>query len=129
MISPESKWVTFNEGDNIYLVPMPFEGLFSIPIAIDKKDGKGALPVKKLSDQGGIHPSWLNENTVQFGSGSQYFTYNTESSKKETHDINLVVPRNIPQGTIVLSGARILTMDNRKVIDNGDIVIKKGRIS
>jgi len=39
------------------------------------------------------------------------------------------VPRNIPQGTIVLSGARILTMDNRKVIDNGDIVIKKGRIS
>ena len=129
MISPESKWVTFNEGDNIYLVPMPFKGLFSSPIAIDKKDGKGALPVKKLSDQGGIHPSWLNETTVQFGSGSQYFTYNIESSNKETHDINLVIPRNIPQGTIVLSGARILTMDNRKVIDNGDIVINKGRIS
>ena len=34
--------INIEEGDNIYLVPMPFKGLFSSPIAIDKKDGKGS---------------------------------------------------------------------------------------
>src|SRR5205823_4135184 len=43
--------------------------------------------------------------------------------------INLTVPRPLPTGAIALTGARIVTLDHRKVVERGTLVIKGGRIS
>ena len=129
MLSPDAKWVAFNEGDNIYLVPLPLGGRGANPVVIDKREGRNALPVRQLSREGGIHPSWRDSNTVQFGSGTRYFTYDVQTEKADTFDIELTVPRDLAQGTVVLAGARILTMDDRRVIESGDIVARNGRIA
>src|SRR5882762_6025299 len=43
-------------------------------------------------------------------------------------DVTIRVPRDIPRGTVVLRGARIISMKGDEVIDNGDIVITDNRI-
>ncbi|PYP17846.1 MAG: amidohydrolase [Gemmatimonadetes bacterium] len=43
-------------------------------------------------------------------------------------DVTINVPRDIPRGTVVLRGARIITMKGDEVIENGDIVVKDNRI-
>lgn len=43
-------------------------------------------------------------------------------------DVAIRVPRDVPQGTVVLRGARIVSMKGDDVIDNGDIVVTGNRI-
>ncbi len=42
--------------------------------------------------------------------------------------IRIAAPRDIPRGTAVLRGARVITMRGDEVIENGDIVIRDNRI-
>jgi Tol biopolymer transport system component len=43
-------------------------------------------------------------------------------------DVPLQVPVDVPHGTLVLHGARIITMRGREVIDRGDLVVGDNRI-
>src|SRR5262249_3410147 len=54
--------------------------------------------------------------------------YHADSEKTDTAEMKLSVPRPLPTGTIALTGARIVTLDNRKVIERGTVLIKGGRI-
>jgi len=47
---------------------------------------------------------------------------------KET-EITVTMPRPKPQGSVVLRGARIITMKGDEVIDNGDVVVTGNRIA
>ena len=38
------------------------------------------------------------------------------------------VARDMPQGTIVLRGARVITMKDREIVDNADVVVRNNRI-
>ncbi len=125
-ISPDGKWVGFEEGDNVYIMPFDAKGTGANPLEVDKK--KGRFAVKQLSFEGGLYPHWKDSATLEFGSANKYFSYQVESEKTATQEIHLQVPRALPQGTIALTGARILTMDNGQVIENGTISIKGDRI-
>ncbi|MGE5800918.1 MAG: amidohydrolase family protein [Gemmatimonadota bacterium] len=48
----------------------------------------------------------------------------------EPQRVNLAirVPRDVPQGTVVLRGARIISMKGDEVIENGDVVVTNNRI-
>jgi Tol biopolymer transport system component len=43
-------------------------------------------------------------------------------------DVTIRVPRDVPLGTVVLRGARIVSMKGDEVIDNGDVVVTGNRI-
>ncbi|HYU10838.1 MAG TPA: amidohydrolase family protein [Gemmatimonadales bacterium] len=43
-------------------------------------------------------------------------------------DVTINVPRDIPRGTVVLRGARIISMKGDEVIDNGDVVVTDNHI-
>jgi Tol biopolymer transport system component len=45
------------------------------------------------------------------------------------HDVVITAARDVPRGTVVLRGARIITMKGDEVIANGDIVVKDNRIT
>jgi hypothetical protein len=126
-ISPDGRWLAFQEGDNTYLLPFPLMGTGTTPTRIDKR--KGRLPVTPISTQGGNFPRWRNAATLEFVSGPQYSAYNVETKSAETAAIKLTVPRPTPAGAIALTGARLITLDHRKVIDHGTIVVKAGRVS
>ena len=44
-------------------------------------------------------------------------------------DVEITVPKDRPRGTVVLSGARLLTMRGDEVIPRGDIVVRDNRIA
>jgi hypothetical protein len=105
---------------------MPWAGTGSEPVELNKRHGK--LPVRRLSLEGGLFPRWRSAETVEFGSASRYFTYRVDSETADTVNITLEVPRRIPEGTIALTGARIVTLVEDEVIESGTVVIDGSRI-
>ncbi len=124
--SPDGKWVAFSEGDNVYLTPLPFAGAGKEPPHIDRKKPK--LPVTQLSFEGGLFPRWRNATVLDFGSGNRHFAYDVGSKTTSTTEISLELPRVRARGTIALTGARIVTLDSRRVIERGTVVVEDGWI-
>jgi Tol biopolymer transport system component len=124
--SPDGKWVAFQEGDNVYLMPLPWIG-GGEPIRVDKK--KPGLAIKQLSLEGGDFPRWRSATVVEFGSGPHYYAYHTDTGQTTTTEIKLKVARDIPKGSIALTGARIITLQNRQVIEKGTVVVSGSRIT
>ena len=125
--SPDGKWVAFNEGDNIYVVPLPAGGSGREAVHVDRKNPK--LPVKQLSNEGGLFPRWRNASTVEFGSGPRYFAHHLDAEETDTVDIRLSIPRDQARGTVALRGARLVTLENREVIESGTLLVRDGRIT
>ena len=113
--------------NNAYVTPTPptaFGG--AVPV---ETGPAGLLPVTKLSTAGGLFVRWRDANTVTYGSGPQFVSWNLTTKHADTTTIRLTVPRDIPAGTIAFTNARILTMVSRQVIPHGTIVVKAGRIT
>jgi Tol biopolymer transport system component len=127
VVSPGGDRVAFNEGDNIYLMPFPEQGAAANPVHVDRTDG--TLPVTRLSRAGGILPRWRNATTVEFGSGPRYFAFDAELGSADTITIDLKLPRARADGVIALTGARIVTLEDARVIESGTIVVENGRIA
>ena len=127
VISPGGDWIAFNEGDNVYLTPLPAGGTAGDPVVVDKKNG--TLPVHRLSRTGGLFPSWRDGRTVQFGSGPTYIAYDVTTGRADTTEIDLRVPRDFAPGTIALTDARIITLEDRAVIESGTVFVRDGRIA
>lgn len=77
--------------------------------------------------------SWASDakvgvKLVKADSEEKESTEEAEPGKQE-YTINLEVPRFIPDGTVALTGARIITMNGDQVIDNGTVVITGNRIT
>jgi Tol biopolymer transport system component/imidazolonepropionase-like amidohydrolase len=124
--SPDGKWVAYQESDNVYLAPLPEFGTGGSPVRIEHNRSK--LPVTKLSKEGGLFPRWRDGTTVEFGSGNRYFAYHTATQKADTFEIKLESPRDIPNGTVAFTNARIVTLANRQVINSGTLVVTGSRI-
>jgi imidazolonepropionase-like amidohydrolase/Tol biopolymer transport system component len=127
VISPDGKWLAFQEGDNVYLMPFPLQGTGATTVRIDKR--RGQLQVTQISTEGGNYPRWRNASTLEFVSGPRFYVHDVTTSNTEITAIALELPRYRANGTIALTGARIITLDQRKVIDRGTIVVKNGRIT
>ncbi|MXX70806.1 MAG: amidohydrolase family protein [Gemmatimonadetes bacterium] len=129
MISPDGRHAAFNEGDNAYLVPVP-SGAAGLGGAVAVAKKGGMLPVRQLSRRGGIFPGWRDARTVEFGSAASYYTHDVASETTDTFQIALEVPRgSLGMGTVAITGARIITLENRQVIENGTLVATDGRIT
>jgi Tol biopolymer transport system component len=124
--SPDGRWVAFAEGFNVYVAPMPEISEGGTETRIDKRLD---ADVRRLTLEGGLYPRWRGPTTLEFGSGVRYYRYDVETQRTDTAWIDLRVPRAIPNGTIAITGARILPMNGGGVIERGDIVVRGGRIS
>jgi Tol biopolymer transport system component len=125
-VSPDAKWLAFTLGANAFIAPMSATG-YAGALPVIGKSG-GALPVTQLSTLGGLFPRWRNARTLTFGNGNQFVSYDVASKRTDATTIKLSVPRDLPRGSIALTNARILTMENRQVIAKGTIVVRAGRI-
>jgi Tol biopolymer transport system component len=125
--SPTGEWVAFQEGDNVYVSAMAWGGLGGGALRVEKR--RGAIPVTQLTRDGGLFPRWRDRTTLEYGSGPRYYVHHVETGRTDTLTMQLSVPRDIPQGSVALTGARIVTLSNRQVIENGTIVINGSRIA
>jgi Tol biopolymer transport system component len=127
VVSPDGQSIAFEEGDNMYLMPFPEFGSGTAPLRVDRR--KPALATLTLSTAGGNFPHWRDADTLTFGSANRFFVYHVGEGRTDTREIHLNVPRDTPHGTLALTGARIVTLKSREVIEHGDIIIKNDRIT
>ena len=126
-LSPDGSRVAYEEGDNIYVSPLPLNATGEQPVSLDKK--MPAMPAKAASQDGGLFPHWRDANSVEFGISNKYLVFHVNSGKTDTTEIKLSIPRAVASGTIALINARIITLANKQVIEKGTIVVKAGRIT
>lgn len=127
MVSPDGKWVAFAQGMDVFLAPLPVLGTGGAVPQISKNGG--SMPATRLSSEGGMYPRWRGSDVVDFGSANRFFAHHLSSGKTDTTSVKLSAPRDLPAGSIALTGARIITLDHRRVINSGTVVIKGGRIA
>jgi len=138
VLSPDNKWIVFSHLHKVYLAPVPLTGK-----TLDIDNNTKSVPVSQIARDAGINLHWSNDSKkVHWTLGEEYFTNkisdrftflpNSPDSipPMDTTGIrmNLVANTDKPSGVIALSGARIITMEGDKVIENGVIIINENRI-
>lgn len=85
------------------------------------------IRVERLDALGGLHASYSpGTNTIVYALGPSVFVH--DGSLKE-YRMRIEVPRDTPAGTMLLTGARIVSMHGKEVIENGEVLIRGNRIA
>lgn len=136
--SPDNKWIAFTTLHKLFVAPFVMNGQ---PINLD--NNSKSVPVSELAKDAGINIHWApKSDKVMWTLGDEYlsielknsFTFLPNSPEKlseakiEGIKIGLQAPVDKPTGRIAFTNARIITMDNDKVIENGTLVINENKI-
>lgn len=127
-ISPEGDRAFVDLQGKHYLVTIPKAGKETVNVALSGPTA--AVPFKKMSAFGGDYLSWSADGkTVSWSWGTKLYRQSINEDKPETYDITVEAPRKKPTGTVVISGARIVTMKGDEILEKGDIVVTDNRIA
>ena len=91
-----------------------------------------SVAVTKLSGVGADEIQWAqNGETIAWALGASLFELPAKkgASTPTEFKVSVDAPRATPHGTVVLRGARVITMHGDQIIPNADIVIKDNRIA
>lgn len=133
--SPDGRWIAVRLAHRVYLIRAP--GLGGEPVTVDLSpsgEAKPALPVRQLGGLGADGLGWSKDAASVFWTvGSTIFRQPVEAAWTGSADpqkiaIDLEFPRAKPSGTILLRGAKLITMRGDEVIDNADILVQGNRI-
>ncbi|MDH5644141.1 MAG: amidohydrolase, partial [Gemmatimonadota bacterium] len=132
MMSPTGDRALAQIGNDFYSVVVPQVG-GPVPTVMVSKPDSAAMPTKKLSDIGGEFPAWgADGNTVYWGIGNALVSYDLTNTDEDytprEQRVAIEAPRDIPTGTVILRGARVITMQGDEIVENADVVIENNRI-
>jgi Tol biopolymer transport system component/cytosine/adenosine deaminase-related metal-dependent hydrolase len=131
VLSPDGRWGLTRSGDQLHLLRVPPAGIEtkSLNLLADP-----LTPYLRVSDIGADYFAWAEGGkSVTWGLGATFHrrTFDGEGRLGETRrsDMNVELPRDIPEGSLLLRGATAITMRGDEVIDNADILITGNRIA
>jgi Tol biopolymer transport system component/imidazolonepropionase-like amidohydrolase len=128
-LSPNGQQAFVDLQNRHYLVTIPKAGKETVNVSISGP-GPSAVPVKKMSPEGGDYIEWSRDGkSVSWAWGAKFFRQELTAEKPESVEATIEAPRSRPKGSVVLSGARIVTFKGDEIIERGDIVITDNRIS
>ena len=139
-VAPDGRHFAFRENYHVYALPLP-PGGNAIPISTSV----GEVSTVKASGDGGNFPHWSNGGeTLNWSLGSDLYSASTDDMFVLVADgeeggyeaparyasMSMEVITDVPESTVALTGARIITMadEDGGVIENGVIVIEGNRI-
>jgi imidazolonepropionase-like amidohydrolase/Tol biopolymer transport system component len=127
-MSPDGQRAFINLQNKHFLVTVPKAGKETVTVSI--AGGPSSVPVKKMSADGGDYLAWSRDGkAVTWGWGTRFYRQEISADKPESVDVKVEAARARPKGSVVLSGARIITMKGDEVIERGDIVVTDNRIA
>lgn len=126
-MSPTGDRALIEADRRIYLVdlPGPREGPFVLSMTKPDPD----YAVREISAVGGEFATWNRDgNAVCFSLGTGLFQYDLSLGTLKETRVRIEMPRAVPEGTVVLTGGRAITMRGDEVLPACDIVIERNRI-
>jgi imidazolonepropionase-like amidohydrolase/Tol biopolymer transport system component len=131
-LSPNGEHLAFAERFRVYVTPFAKHGE---TIAIGPKATN--LPIIQLSTRAGESISWNGKNNQLYwtlGPDLYQADVDTQYGKSETKVEPIITSlgfkdnADVPHGTVVFTGGKVITMENDKVIDNGVVIVKDNKI-
>ncbi len=128
-ISPDGTKAFVNLQTKHYLVTIPKAGKETVNVSITGP-GPSSVPVKKMSAEGGDYLGWSKDGkSLTWSWGTKFYRQPVDAEKPESFEAVIEGSRPKPKGTVILTGARIVTMKGDEVIERGDITITDNRIT
>lgn len=147
--SPDGHWIAWKVGHQAYVAPMPPTGGRAVQLGT----GGGAMPSVRLSSHLGEWLAWTDKDSLTWAAGPTVYRVDlsgglpevpeTSKTKKTRRnpwpdgtrapigtpmDTDLRVRRSAHTSTLALTGARVLTMVGKEVLEDGVIIIRGERI-
>jgi WD40 repeat protein len=127
-----------------YLVSLPTGSATPTTIDLTGKDNAPGVAVGRLSCAGVDSIGWLEDGRPYLAAGTRIIVLSTPEVLKryftssagvcpdlpsEQIRVALTVPKPKISGSLLLRGARLLTMRGHEIIERGDLLVSDGRIS
>jgi Tol biopolymer transport system component len=125
-ISADGKWIAAQTSEQLYLVPVPVDPAVEIDLTAPGEPGR------RVTDMGADYFDWRADGSLIWSVGNfvQILPGAKAPAPKSYVELIAELPRARPVGSILLRGARALTMaDGDKVIEDADILITGDRIA
>ncbi|MCZ6696946.1 MAG: hypothetical protein O7A63_10465, partial [Acidobacteria bacterium] len=127
LIAPGGDRLLVEANRHVYIVELPSHR--EEPLTLSVTDPQPSLPVRRISTIGGEIAGWSRDgNGAYFSLGASLFRYDLDSRALDETKIEIEMPRYVPEGTVVLQGARTITMRGDEILPASDIVIARNRI-
>ncbi len=138
VVSPDENWIAFIDLHEVYIAAFPKTGK-PIDLGATTKD----FPVKIVSKDAGLHLHWSGDSKqLHYTLGDQYFSIpleerfslvagNADSLFKVSEkgiDVGLQLKADKPAGIIAFTNARIITMNNGEIIEDGTLLVESNVI-
>jgi len=138
VISPDNNWVAWSELYKVFVAPFPKTGK-----KIGLTSATKIVPVTQVARDAGINIHWsADSKKLHWTLGNEYFSDGLHERFKfikssldslppmDSVGIKISVPieSDQPKGMIAFTNARIITMENNKVIENGTILVEDNMI-
>ncbi len=129
-LSPDGSRAFVSLQGKHYLVTVPRAGRETVEVRIQ---GRGDTPPSRssaMSLEGGDYLDWTADGkAVTWAWGAQFFRQPIDAAEPQKTDIVVELPRSRPKGSVLLTGARIITMKGTEVIPQGDVLVTDNRIA
>ncbi|MEP2937257.1 MAG: amidohydrolase family protein [Gilvibacter sp.] len=138
VVSPDNKWIAFSNLHKAYVAPFN-----SAAATMDLGPNSKVVPVTQIAKDAGINLHWSPDSQkIMWTYGDQYFVNRVAErftflpgSPEEVGDmteagikIGLTATVDKPTDRILLTNARIITMEGDQVIENGAVLINGNKI-
>jgi Tol biopolymer transport system component/imidazolonepropionase-like amidohydrolase len=130
LLSPDGTRAFVSLQGKHFVVPVAKTGRETLEVRVQGR-GDTTVPVTRLSQEGGDYLGWTSDGQqVTWGMGALFFRQAAVGTGEPQRQ-ELVVERTRvkPSGSILLTGARIVTMKGDEVIARGDVLVTGNRIA
>ncbi len=113
-----------------FLVTVPMAGRETVDIRITGRADSASVPVKRMSAEGGDYLQWTADGkAVTWAWGAQFFQQPIDATDPQKTDLVIELPRARAKGSVLLTGARVITMKGDEVIPAGDVLVTDNRVA
>jgi imidazolonepropionase-like amidohydrolase len=133
-MSPDGRHAIATVANNVYWFPVPEVGAPAPTVSVSNP-ANSAVPVRRITRVGGDFIGWgADGKSVHYALGRAFFTWHPDSARTSERygpkrsDITIRAARDQPSGVIALTGARVISMNGREVIEGGTVVVENNRI-
>ncbi len=129
-LSPDGSRAFVSLQNKHFLVTVPRAGRETIEVRIQGKAQDTSVPVTRMSLDGGDYLGWTADGkAVTWAWGARFFRQAIGQADPVRTDVHVEAPRAMPKGSILLRGARVISMNGDEVIDRGDVLVTGNRIA
>lgn len=130
-LSPDGRWALAKAASQLYLIAVP-PAIGNDPATVNLNAPN--TRVVKLTDVGADYFAWADGGrTITWSVGSSFrrvllSNVTDAETSAERFDATVEVKRDVPEGTMVLRGATVITMRGDEILRDADVVVANNKI-